>query len=128
MSERVGAAQRPRERGLRAWHRHERWTVAMELAIALHHSAQRPKPVVQVPSEGVEGQTYSVSRQQMPASPGTRPVCSERSRPASGCGARVLPVLRWCSSPGPTVAGASRRPRQSDGGVPPHAAAGAAPD
>ena len=112
MSERVGAAQRPRERGLRAWHRHERLTVTMEQATALHHSAQRPKPVVEVPSEGVEGETYSVSRHQMPPSPGTRPGCSERARPASGCGARGLPVLQWCSSLGPTVAGASRRPRR----------------
>ena len=36
-----GAAARRRDRRLRAWHRHERMTVAMELATALHHSAQR---------------------------------------------------------------------------------------
>ena len=35
---------------LRAWHRHERLTVAMELATTLHHSAQR----VEAPREGVE--------------------------------------------------------------------------
>ena len=51
MSER-GAAARRRERRLRAWHRHERLTVAMELATALHHSAQRPRPVVEEPKEG----------------------------------------------------------------------------
>ena len=51
MAER-GAAVRRRERLLRAWHRHERLTVAMELATALHHSAQRPgKKVVEEPEE-----------------------------------------------------------------------------
>ena len=81
MSERVGAAERPRERGLRAWESHERLTAAMELAPALHHTAQRPKLVVEVPSEGVVGETYSVSRQQMPASPGTRPVALREPGP-----------------------------------------------
>ena len=42
----MGAAAR-RERRLRAWRRHERLTVAMELATALH-SAERPWPVVDV--------------------------------------------------------------------------------
>ena len=51
MSERVGAAKRRRDRWLRAWHRHKRLTVAMELATALHNSAQRPKTVVEVPRE-----------------------------------------------------------------------------
>ena len=35
---RAGAAKRRRERRLRAMLRHERQTVAMELAAALHHS------------------------------------------------------------------------------------------
>ena len=48
------AAKRRRERQLRAWHRHVRTTVAMELATALHQSAQRPKSrVVEGPSEVV---------------------------------------------------------------------------
>ena len=34
-----GAARRRRERRLRSWLRHERMTVRMELAAALHHSA-----------------------------------------------------------------------------------------
>ena len=38
----ASSARRRRERRLRAWHRHIRRTVAMELAVALHHSAQRP--------------------------------------------------------------------------------------
>ena len=36
--ERAGAAKRRRERRLRSWWRHERMTVAAELAVALHHS------------------------------------------------------------------------------------------
>ena len=45
MAAREGAssARRRRDRQLRAWHRHVRTTVAMELATALHHSAQGPK-------------------------------------------------------------------------------------
>ena len=51
MAER-GATVRRRERRFRAWHRHERLTVAMELTTALHHSAQRPgKKVVEEPEE-----------------------------------------------------------------------------
>ena len=40
----TGAAKRRRERRLRSWSKHERQTVAMALAEALHHSApRRPK-------------------------------------------------------------------------------------
>ena len=35
-----GFAQQHQERRLRAWHRHERMTVVMELATAFHHSAR----------------------------------------------------------------------------------------
>ena len=42
------AARRRGDRQLRAWHRHVKLTVAMELSTALHHSAQR----VEVPREG----------------------------------------------------------------------------
>ena len=42
MAERdVGSARRRRERRLRSWLRHERMTVRMELAAALHHSSFR---------------------------------------------------------------------------------------
>ena len=51
------AARRRRERRLRSWLRHERITVRMELAAALHHSAPR--------SAGLE--TYDASRSQMTA-------------------------------------------------------------
>ena len=43
MAERDGAPWRRKQRQLWAWHRHERMTVRMELATALHHNAHRPK-------------------------------------------------------------------------------------
>ena len=64
-----GAAKRRRERQLRAWHRHVRTTVAMELATALHHSAQR----VEAPREGVEGEKDVGLRAQKAPLQGTRP-------------------------------------------------------
>ena len=73
MSERVGAAKRRRHRRLRAWHRHEQLTVAMELAAALHHSAQRPKTVVEEPKEEVENVTRDGLRAQKSPPPGVRP-------------------------------------------------------
>ena len=67
--ERAGAAARRRGRGLRAWHRHVRTTVAMELATALHHSAQR----MEVPREGeVREQHFGLRAQERPL-PGTWP-------------------------------------------------------
>ena len=65
----AGAAKRRRDRRLRAWHRHVRTTVAMELATALHHSAQR----VEVPREGVEGVQLYAPRRPKPPLPGKRP-------------------------------------------------------
>ena len=68
-AERVGAAKRRRDRQLRAFRRHELLTVRMELAAALHHSAQR----VEAPREVEEHETYVGLRAQMPPPPGTRP-------------------------------------------------------
>ena len=51
------AARRRRERRLRSWLRHERMTVRMELAAALHHSSFR----------GAGPETYDASRSQMTA-------------------------------------------------------------
>ena len=66
----VGAAKRRRDRQLRAFHRHEQFTVRMELATALHHSAQCQKSrVVEGPSEGVEHEKYGL-RAQKPPLPG----------------------------------------------------------
>ena len=66
---RAGAAKSRRCRRLRAWHRHVRTTVAMELATALHHSAQR----VEVPTEGEVHEKHDGLRAQKPPLPGTRP-------------------------------------------------------
>ena len=73
MSERVGAAKRRRDRWLRAWHRHEQLTVAMELGAALHHSAQRPKTVVDDPKEEVENVRRDGLRAQKSPPKGVRP-------------------------------------------------------
>ena len=51
------AARRRRERRLRSWLRHERMTVRMELAAALHHSSFR----------GARPERYDASRSQMTA-------------------------------------------------------------
>ena len=58
MAERdVGSARRRRERRLHSWLRHERVTVRMELAAALHHSS----------FQGAGPETYDASRSQMTA-------------------------------------------------------------
>ena len=58
MAERdVGSARRRRERRLRSWLPHERMTVRMELAAALHHSSFR----------GAGPETYDAPRSQMTA-------------------------------------------------------------
>ena len=69
MSDSAGAAKRLRDRRLQAWHRHVRATVAMELATALHHSAQR----VEGPSEGEVHAKHDGPRAQKRPLPGTRP-------------------------------------------------------
>ena len=53
-----GAAKRRRERRLHSWWRHERMTVAAELAVALHHS-RGVGPAV--PHEALRGQTPASS-------------------------------------------------------------------
>ena len=58
----TGAAFRRRQRRLRSWLRHERQSVAMELAAALHHSRDARSEVVHVALRG-----------QKTASSGTRP-------------------------------------------------------
>ena len=59
VAERVstGSARRRRERRLRSWLRHERMTVRMELAAALHHSSFR----------GAGPESYDAPRSQMTA-------------------------------------------------------------
>ena len=77
MSDSAGAAKRRRDRRLRAWHRHVRMTVAMELATALHHSAQ-----------GVE-----VAQRGRGPREARRPTGTEATSPR-GCGR----VSRWSPS------------------------------
>ena len=60
----------------------------MELATALHHRAQRPRPVVEEPKEGVEGEheVYYALRRQKPPPPGTRPAPLEEVAVLHGFG------------------------------------------
>ena len=58
---------------LRAFHRHERLTVRMELAAALHHSAQPTLLVVEQPREVEAQDTHAAPRGQKEPPPGTRP-------------------------------------------------------
>ena len=51
-ADRVGAAKRRWDRQFRAFRRHEQLTVRMELAAALHRSAQPAGLVVEGSSEG----------------------------------------------------------------------------
>ena len=94
MSAGHGAAWRRRERQLRAWHRHERMTVAMELATALHHSAQR----VEAPREGVEGETNDALRRPKPPLPGKRPGVLLDPEPVQVVDA----VTSYVAAPGPS--------------------------
>ena len=73
MSDSAGAAARRRGRRLRAWHRHVKMAVAMELATALHHSAQPAGPVVAGPREVEEQDKYEASRRQKAPPPGAHP-------------------------------------------------------
>ena len=77
-----GAAQRRRERRLRSWLKHERLTVAMELAAALHHSrdggpgshnALRGQKAASSGREGEVREPYDALRGQKRPPPGTRP-------------------------------------------------------
>ena len=67
--------------------RHERMTVAMELATALHHSAQR----VEVLREGVEGEQHYAPRRPKPPLPGKRPGVPLDPEPQGG----VVTVVTW---------------------------------
>ena len=65
MAERApGAAMRRWHLQLRAFHRHERLTVRMELAAALHHSAQPSGPEVEQPREVEAQDTHAAPRGQ----------------------------------------------------------------
>ena len=66
-------ARRRRHLQLRAWHRHVRTTVTMELATALHHSAQPAGLVVVGSSEGEVRETYDAPQRLKAPLPGKRP-------------------------------------------------------
>ena len=68
-----GAARRRRQRQLRAFHRHVQMAVKLELATALHHSAQPAGPVVEEPAEEVEFEEHAGLRAQNTPPPGSRP-------------------------------------------------------
>ena len=76
-----GAAQRRRERRLRAWQRHVRTAVQLALAEKLHHSAGpveqhdalRRQKNARVRQEGEEHGTYDAPRGLSAPLPGTRP-------------------------------------------------------
>ena len=91
MAERApGASMRRRHRQLRAFHRHERLTVRMELATALHHSAQPTGPVVEEPREVEAQDTYAAPRGQKEPSPGTRPGVLKDPEPQARCARRKV--------------------------------------
>ena len=68
-----GAATRRRLRQLRAFHRHERLTVWVELATAFHHSAQPAGPVVEGPRKVEAHETNNALRRPKEPPPETRP-------------------------------------------------------
>ena len=72
-ADRVGAAKRRRDRQLRAFRRHELLTVRMELAAALHHSAQR----VEEPREGEVHEEHDGQRVQKRPLPGMLVPCTQ---------------------------------------------------
>ena len=111
MSAGDGAAWRRRDRQLRAWHRHVRTAVAMELATALHQSAQRPKSrVVEGPSEGEVRETYD-ARERMHLSRGARGAGSGNHGRSRGCwGSPRVPSLAAAAADGVD----DRRERKED--------------
>ena len=101
----VGAAKRRRDRQFRAFRRHEQLTVRMELAAALHHSAQPAGPVVEGPSEGDVRETYEALRRLKAPLPVKRP--GTVGARGAGCGSHGR--ARGCRSSSPGRADATRR-------------------
>ena len=79
------SARRRRDRQLCACRRHGRHAVRMELAAALHHSAQPAGPVVGGPREEEVHETNTAPRRQKKPPPGTRPApLAEAAEPQGG--------------------------------------------
>ena len=94
----VGSARRRRERRLRSWWRHERMTVAAELAVALHHS-RGVGPTV--PHEAQRGQTPASSGGRRPGvlkEPEPPVVVEHAACPCSGAPLLVVPSLAAAES------------------------------
>ena len=97
------SAWRRRQRRLRSWLRHERQTVAMELAAALHHSrdvgprshyALRGQNSASSGREGVEVESHRVPPAPEDSTPGDAAgAVGGRSGAAGGAGACGLPAL-----------------------------------
>ena len=73
----VGSARRRRDRQLRAFHRHVQLAVKLELATALHHSAQPAGSVVAGPGDEEAHEKYNALRGQTQPPPGMRPALLE---------------------------------------------------
>ena len=93
----VGSARRRRERRLRSWWRHERMTVAAELAVALHHS-RGVGPTV--PHEALRGQTPGSSWGRRPGVLMEPVVVEHAACPCSGTPLLVVPSLAAAESDG----------------------------
>ena len=111
----AGATKRRRERRLRVMLRHERLTVAMELAAALRHS-QDARP----------NETHNALRGQTTPSSGTRPGLDGVRGAGSGSHGR----LRGCRGSPPRAAGPGwwRHPGHGGCAVPPGAVSPSAPE
>ena len=89
----VGSARRRRERRLRSWWRHERTTIAAQLAVALHHS-RGVGPAV--PHEALRGQTLASSVGRWPGvlkEPVPPVVVEHAACPCSGAPLLAIPCL-----------------------------------
>ena len=94
----TGAAFRRRQRRLRSWLRHERQSVAMELAAALHHSRDARSEVA-----------HEAPRGQKTASSGSRPAAlKEPELLVGGARGAAMPGLR-CAVARPRCSGRRRR-------------------
>ena len=88
----TGAAKRRRERRLRSWLRHERMTVAAELAVALHHS----RDVGPGTHVGLRAQKTASSGGRRPGvlkEPVPPVVVEHAARPCSGVPLLAIPCL-----------------------------------
>ena len=84
-----GAAQRRRERRLRAWQRHVRTAVQLALAEKLHHSANKVEP-----HDALRGQNKRAGREEVENVNARRPTGTEDS---TSRGAARHPCGAWAA-------------------------------